>query len=198
MQFVPFEEGIEVNGQTVVAVVDGLSTFSVLASAYLLDEGIGEADVNGRVVVEPRGWYSQRAWLRSFQRISEQLGDGILQQIGVAIPRNAAFPPRLQDIHDAIRSIDVAYHMNHRRQGRSMFDPETGRMAEGIGHYGYEPVSGKRRIFCVCENPYPCAFDQGILLSMAQRYESGARVLHDESRPCRKREGESCTYVITW
>ncbi|HSP78370.1 MAG TPA: hypothetical protein VLQ93_07560 [Myxococcaceae bacterium] len=198
MQFVPFEEGIEVNGQTVLAVVDGLSTFSALASAYLLDEGIGRVDADGLVVVEPQGWYPQRAWLRSFQRISQQLGDSVLQQIGMAIPRNAAFPPQVRDIHGAIRSIDVAYHMNHRKQGRPMFDPETGRMEEGIGHYGCEPVVGQRRIFSVCHTPYPCAFDLGILLSMAWRFEPGARVVHDVSRPCRKREGDTCTYVITW
>lgn len=198
MQFVPFAEGIEVNGQTVVAVVDGLSIFSALASTYLLDEGIGRADACGLVEVDPDGWYSQRAWLRSFERISQQLGDGVLLQIGMAIPRNAAFPPWVRDIHGAIRSIDVAYHMNHRKLGRSMFEPETGRMEEGIGHYGYEPVAGQRRIFSVCHNPYPCAFDQGILQAMACRFEPDARVVHDMSRPCRKRADDTCTYVITW
>jgi hypothetical protein len=198
MQFVPFEEDIEVNGQTVVAVVDGLSTFSALASAYLLDERIGRVNRNGLAEVEPSGWYPQQAWLRSLQRISEQLGSGVLQQIGMTIPRNAVFPPEVRDVHGAIRSIDVAYHMNHRKQGRPMFDPKTGRMEEGIGHYGCESVAGQRRIICVCENPYPCAFDQGILLGMAQRYEPGARVVHDESKPCRQRQGRSCTYFITW
>ena len=32
MQFVPFEEGIEVNGQTVWAIVAGFKSFAVLAS----------------------------------------------------------------------------------------------------------------------------------------------------------------------
>jgi hypothetical protein len=198
MRFVPFEEGIEVQGQAVVSVVDGLSTFAALASTYLLDEGIGRVDRNGLAQVELQGWYPQRAWLRAFQRIGEQLGGGVLQQIGRALPRNAAFPLEVRDIHGAIRSIDVAYHMNHRKQGRLMYDAETGRMEEGIGHYGYEPVAGQRRIISVCHNPYPCDFDQGILLAMAQRFEPGARVVHDESRPCRKRRGDSCTYLVTW
>jgi hypothetical protein len=32
---------------------------------------------------------------------------------------------------------------------------------------------------------------------MAQRYESNARVTHDD-RACRKQRAEHCTYVITW
>lgn len=198
MQFVPFEDGIEVNGQTVLSVVDGFSAFSALGGAYLLDEGIGRPGPTGRAEVAAQGWYPQRAWLRSFARIHEQLGDGRLMQIGQAIPRNARFPEGLRDIHAAIKSVDLAYHMNHRKQGQPMFDPATGRMLEGIGHYGYEPVPRQRRIFCLCETPYPCAFDQGILTAMAQRFEPLARVTHDGTQPCRKQRGDRCTYIITW
>jgi hypothetical protein len=136
--------------------------------------------------------------LLCFQQISKQLGDGLLTQIGLAIPRNAHFPEGIRDIHAAIKSVDVAYHMNHRKDGQPMFDPATGRMQEGIGHYGYEPVPGQRRIICLCETPYPCAFDQGILTAMARRFESSARVTHDDSKPCRRWRGDRCTYVITW
>jgi hypothetical protein len=197
MQFVPFEEDIEVVGQVVKAVLVALSQFSVLASGYLLDEGIGKLTPSGLAEVDPRGWYSQRAWLLCFQQIGKQLGDGVLTQIGMAIPRLATFPQEARDIHGGIRSIDAAYHLSHRKQGRPMFDPETGRMEEGIGHYGYEPVPRQRRILSLCETPYPCAFDQGLLTAMAQRFEPGARVVHS-SQPCRKRQGDRCTYVITW
>ncbi len=198
MRFVPFEEGIEVNGRTVLSVVDGLREFASLASGYLLDEGIGRPGPSGRVEVEPRGWYSQRAWLRCFERIHEQLGDGVLTRIGMAIPRSAAFPEGAGDLHGALQSIDTAYHLNHRKQGRPMFDPESGKKVEGIGHYGYERVPGQRRIISVCETPYPCAFDLGILTAVAQRFEPGARVTHADSKPCRKLRGSHCTYVITW
>ncbi|PTL81823.1 hypothetical protein [Vitiosangium sp. GDMCC 1.1324] len=198
MQFIPFEEGIEVKGHSVKSVVDGFNTFAVLGSAYLLDEGIGTPAPNGLANLDLEGWYPQRSWLLCFQQIGKQLGDGLLMQVGMAIPRNAVFPEGIEDIHEAIRSIDVAYHMNHRKNGRPMFDPESGRMQEGIGHYGYEPVPGKRKIICLCENPYPCAFDHGLLTAMAQRYQSNARVTHDEAGPCRKQRGDRCTYVVSW
>ncbi|MCY1074454.1 hypothetical protein [Archangium lansingense] len=198
MQFVPFEDGIEVKGQTVKAVVDGFNTFVVLGSAYLLDEGIGTPARNGLVNLELEGWYPQKSWLLCLQQIGKQLGDGLLMQSGMAVPRNVALPEGIHDIHSAIKAVDVSYHLNHRKNGRPMFDLETGRMQEGIGHYGYEPVPGQRKIICLCETPHPCAFDHGVLTAMAQRYEVHARVVHDEKQPCRKRRGDRCTYVITW
>lgn len=198
MQFVPFEDGIEVKGHAVKAVVDGFNNFAVLGSAYLLDEGIGTPSPNGLAKLNLEGWYSQRSWLLCFQQIAKQLGDRLLTQIGMAIPRNAAFPAGVRDIHGAIKSVDVAYHLNHRKHGRPMFDPETGRMEEGIGHYGYEPVPRQRKIISLCETPYPCAFDHGLLTAMAHLYESSARVVHDETKPCRKWRGDRCTYVISW
>lgn len=198
MQFVPFEEGIEVNGQTVWAIVDGFRAFSVLASTFLLKEGIGSQDKNGLAVVDPKAWYQQRAWLRAFEKISSQLGDAVLLEIGRAIPRNAQFPPSVRDIDSAIQSIDVAYHLNHRKRGQVMFNEATGRKLEGIGHYGYQRVPGQNRIISVCENPYPCAFDRGILSAMATRFEPTALTVHDDSKPCRKNGGASCTYIISW
>lgn len=197
MQFVPFEAGIEVKGQSVRAVVAGFSNFVVLGSAYLLDEGIGMPTPKGLVSLEPEGWYSQKSVLLCLRQIRKELGDGLLMRIGMAVPRSAMFPEGIRDIREAIKSVDVAYHLNHRKHGRPMFEPETGRMEEGIGHYGYEPVPGQRKIYSLCETPYPCAFDQGLLMATAQRYESNARVAHDP-RSCRKKREERCTYVITW
>lgn len=196
MEFVPFEPGIEVNGRTVWSVVDGFRSFKLLASQYLLSEGIGSLGTDGHLTLDPDGWYQQEQWLRAFRKAAT-LGSSLLFDIGLVIPRNAEFPPAVKDIHDAIRSVDVAYHLNHRKQGQVMFDPATGTMLEGIGHYGYE-AQGPRRIVSVCENPYPCAFDRGVLTAMAQRFEPRAVVTHDRAAPCRMREADSCRYEIAW
>lgn len=198
MEYQPFESGIEVNGQTVFAIVDGFKAFTLVASEYLLAEGIGEKQSDGVAKIEPSAWYSQAAWLRAFKRIGDSVGDSVLYQIGLAIPRNAKFPPWVTDVHSGIKSVDVAYHMNHRKAGKEMFNPATGEMLEGIGHYGYEPVAGKKEIISVCQNPYPCRFDKGILTAMAQRFEVRARVEHDDQKPCRKKGADSCTYRVEW
>ena len=67
-----------------------------------------------------------------------------------------------------------------------MFDATTSELAEGIGPYGYEKAS-ERSIVSVCDNPYPCSFDRGIITTMARRFERGAAIVHDDSAPCRRR-----------
>jgi hypothetical protein len=198
MQFQPFEPGIEVNGQTVNAIVDGFSSFRLAASKILLAENIGVRGPGGLVQLDPTQWYSQSAWLRAFERISSEVGEAVLFQIGQAIPRNAKFPPWVKDVESALRAIDVAYHMNHRKRGVALFNPTSGVMSEGIGHYGCERGKAERTIVSVCDNPYPCAFDRGIITAMAQGFEPKAKVVHDDTKPCRKQGAESCTYIASW
>lgn len=198
MQFRAFEKGIEVNGQTVYAIVDGVGSYKAGASRLLIQEGIGTEQSDGLVRLEPEAWYSQEAWLRVFEKIAGQIGSSMLYSIGLAIPRNAIFPIWVNDVFTAVQSIDIAYHQNHRRNGVVMFNPESGQMLDGIGHYGYEPVEGKRRIVSVCENPYPCDFDRGIITSIVRRFEAAAFVEHDDTKPCRKNGADACTYVVTW
>jgi hypothetical protein len=198
MQFKPFEKGIEVNGQTAYAVVAAYNLIKTVPSQFLLKEGIGEPGPNGVVNIIPDTWYSQEAWLRAFEKIALSLGDVTLFKIGTKIPENAQFPPWVIDIESAIKSIDIAYHMNHRKNKIEMFDPETGEMMEGIGHYGFEKIENENKIVSVCKNPYPCDFDRGILTSMAKKFEPGAAIVHNDIKPCRKKGADKCTYTITW
>jgi hypothetical protein len=198
MQFRPFEKNIEVNGQTVYAIIDGFKLLKSIAYKYLTDVGIGTFEKDGTVRINPSAWYSQESWLKAFENISKGVGNTVLYQIGLTIPRNAKFPPWVVDVDSAVKSIDIAYHMNHKKNGKEMFDVATGKMTEGIGHYGYQRVEGKNMIISVCENPYPCDFDRGILTFMAKKFQPDAEVKHDDSKPCRKKGQDSCTYIITW
>lgn len=197
MQFQAFEPGIEVNGRTVYSVVDGVGNFKSLAHEYLLAVGIGKGDKNN-YVIDKDGWYPHDMWLKAFEKIAKDIGENTLKQIGAKIPENAEFPPWVKDIDSAIMSIDIAYHMNHRKKGVIMFDPNSKKMQEGIGHYGFERIPGKKMIVSECRNPYPHAFDFGIVSAMAKKFEPQAIVVHDDTKPCRKNGADSCTYVITW
>jgi hypothetical protein len=196
MPFRIFEPGIEIKGQPVHAIVEAFESFRHAVTGILVDEGIGEFDASGAFRLDPEGWISQDAWMRSVARIAATSGHASLFKIGQKVPENVDFPPWVVDIRSGIRSLDIAYHLNHRKNGVVMFSVETGAMLEGIGHYGYAP--GEREIVSVCNTPYPCELDHGIITAMAQRFEAHARVEHDESRPCRKQGANSCTYVVTW
>jgi len=197
MQFKPFEPGIEVFGASIDAIVDAFKLFPSVALKRLVSAGIGT--LKGKdVVVNRDAWYPQANWLSVFESIASEVGARALMQIGQQVPKHAPFPPTINDVHSAMASMDAAYHMNHRKGGKVMFDPATGTMLDGIGHYGYTPVPKERRIISVVENPYPCEFDKGIITALATRFEKGSRVTHDDAAPCRKNGANSCKYIIVW
>ncbi|MDR3166235.1 MAG: hypothetical protein LBU13_11750 [Synergistaceae bacterium] len=197
MQFRAFEPGIEVKGQTVYSIIDGLGYFTNISRRYLSQVGIGTVK-DKKLVLDKEGWYSQEAWLKAFENIARQIGSRVLFNIGMSIPRNAEFPSLTTDVKSAIYAVDVAYHLNHRKNGKRMFDIQTNVMMEGIGHYGCDPIPGKNEIISVCNNPCPCSFNRGILTAMARKFEPSARIVHDNSKECLKYGADSCTFHILW
>lgn len=177
-QFKALAEGVEVNGAAVIAVVNGLGSFRDRAESIL--------GLHGIVDPRPGHWYPQQAWLNAFRTISETIGRGMLERIGHAIPESAVWPEAIDSVEAGLASIDVAYHMNHR--------------GGEIGHYRYEPT-GSRAGRMVCDNPYPSAFDQGIITAIVRRFAppgSSPSVRLDESLPGRDDGAESCTYLVRW
>jgi hypothetical protein len=179
-QFKALNPNVEVNGETVYSIVDGVGAFKMAALKILA--------ANGIVDPKPGTWHKQQSWLDAFKAISEQVGASTLFTIGLKIPENAIFPPDIDSLGKALPAIDAAYHMNH-RNGE-------------IGHYNFERT-GPKSVKMVCDNPYPCDFDRGIITAFCNRFlpkgsTIKAIVTHDNSQPCRKNGANSCTYLITW
>ena len=177
-QFKALSTTVEVNGETVLSVVDGMGAMKNMAMGILEKNGIKNP--------KPGQWFKQQDWLNAFKQISESIGTNTLSQIGQKIPENAQFPPAIDTIEKALSAIDVAYHMNHR--------------GGEIGHYNYK-AEGSNRATLECANPYPCDFDRGIIVAMSRRFGpkgGNVRVVHEDTKPCRKKGGESCTYHVAW
>ena len=186
MQYVMPERGITVTAMGIMVTVQGFGDFKLLASQYLLDEGIGKPAPDGMINLKNEEWYDAQAYLNAWKRIANEVSEQIIENSGRIAPDTAEFPPTIRDIESGLASIDVAYHMNHKKNGVPMFDPATGEMTEGIGHYRYQRTPGKQEAIIVCDNPYPCAFDRGLITAMAQRFQPRAQVTHDP-KSCRKR-----------
>lgn len=197
MEYQSYEPGIEISGTGLKVVLASFNNFTLLASQIMLAEGIGAEDEDGIVTVDAEGWYPLDNYLRVLKRMSQEVGEQVVYQGGVATPKHAKFPPNIKDVHDALATVDVAYHMNHRKNGIPMFDPAAGTMVEGIGHYHYKRVDA-RKIVMTCSNPYPCIFDRGIVTAMAERFEPSASVVHEKGKPCRKQGADSCTLTVSW
>lgn len=177
-QFRAFSGNVLVNGQTVLAVIKGMGAFSQTGSDILERHGIQKPD--------PAGWYPQQAWLDAFQEIAKTIGPRTLNQIGASIPASAKFPPGIDSVEKALESVDVAYHMNHR--------------GGEIGHLTFKKT-GQRQGVMECRNPYPCDFDAGLIYAMVRRFTPAGttpKVTHDPSKPCRAKQGDSCTFLVSW
>jgi hypothetical protein len=197
MQFKAFEPGIEVSGESVGAIVDGFRKFPTIAQKYLSKYGFIQPTQKVSDLDRSR-WYPQESWLLAFEAIANEIGVNSLYGMGRMIPENSTFPPHLHDVPSALGSLDIAYHMNHRKNGKIMFNPETGEMLEGIGHLIATPVANEQRMIVVCGDPYTCDFSRGIIGGLANRFDPGARCSHDNASPCRKQGADSCTYMVWW
>lgn len=173
-----FDPLVEVNGETILSFLDGMGPYKDLFTSSLKQNEIDDP--------EPGKWYLQQSWLNTFKEIAAKTGPATLKRIGGNIPENAKWPPGINTIEAALKSIDTAYHMNHRK-GK-------------IGNYAYTPTNDRSGIM-VCDNPYPCQFDQGIIEATAKKFAARGeivKVVHDASGPCRLNGGESCKYQISW
>lgn len=176
-QFVAFDPKVEVLGQALVTSTEGTGDE---ASVYLAAHSMGN--------IQPDQWYNQQEWLNFLKAINDHRLNAMFDLVGIGMktPDNAIFPPQIDSIPSALASIDVAYHMNH-RNGE-------------IGHY-HVNVLGDSSIDMLCENPYPCDFDYGLIYSMVRRFRpqnAKFSVVHDPNAPCRQKGADSCTYHITW
>lgn len=177
-----FDRNVEVNGRTVVAIVEeGMGRFSERyrdrAVTALAEEGITDPD--------PDDWYPQQAWLNAFETIAADLQPHVLDRLGEGLPDIADWPAEFDDVPDGLRSIDDAYRRNHR--------------GGAIGSYAFERTDD-RAGEVTCHTPYPCPFDRGLVRGVARRYaDVGAFVFIEETgADCRREGDDTCTYTVSW
>ena len=176
-QFQSFDPNVEVSGAAISVIVKAMGNRALrVLAAHGLDD------------INPDGWYPQQAWLDAFQELSQGDFNSTLDlvSIGIRIPETLTWPSDIKTVEEALLSIDKVYQMAH-RNGK-------------IGSYQVEMV-GTREAKMVCENPYPCDFDYGLIYSTARFFlpaGTGLTVVHDDHTSCRKKGDDSCTYYVHW
>ena len=189
------DPGIEVGGGSIGSIIDAFQQYPSVVTKYLVQSGL----VSGKQSqIDRSAWYPLDKWLTVYHSIAKDVGINSLYTIGKKVPDYVQLPPHVTDIRSAFGTLNIAYHITHRKNGVVMFDPATGTMLDGIGNVTCEAASGEQKLTLKFENPYPCEFDRGLIHGFATKFEPTARVLHDNSAPCRKKGASSCTYVVTW
>ncbi len=186
----------EINGIFVDVFLGAFKLFPSVVYKKLASYGIGT--LQGKdIVVDRNAWYPLDKWLAAHEDIAASVGPRASFQIGQEIPKILGTPPGITDAHGSLASLNIGYHMNHRKNGRVLFDAATGAVLPGIGDLKYTP-EGRGRGTMVSTDPYPCDLDRGLCQGLALRFERQARVVHETREPCRKDGGTACVYTITW
>ncbi|OYR81332.1 hypothetical protein DJ72_11045 [Halorubrum distributum] len=177
-----FDRGVEVNGQTVLTIVEeAMGRFS---DAYR-ERALRALAAEGMTDPDPEEWYPQQTWLNAFETIAEELQPHVLDRLGEQVPEIAAWPNDFETVAAGLQSIDDAYQQNHR--------------GGEIGYYEFEQT-GDRSCELTCHNPYPCPFDRGLVRGVAKQYASvDAFVFIEETgETCRRDGDDACTYAVYW
>jgi hypothetical protein len=135
--------------------------------------------------------------LAVFDAVLVAVGPNTMFEIGRSIPRHAQFPPNINDAFSALASANIAYHMNHRKNGGPMFDPATGQTQSGIGEYRIVSKPRAKPVIVESDNVYPCELRHGLLTALAARFEPRTTVDHAAER-CQKQGAMACSYAVTW
>ncbi|WP_436514651.1 hypothetical protein [Ekhidna sp. To15] len=190
-EYQTFEPGVEAGGNELPIVALGA------LSKQRKNEIIEKYGLN----TQEGAWNDLQSLLNAMKEIADSIGEMNLFMIGKEVMEGAAFPP-MDGLESALRSIDVAYHMNHRKSGKPMFDPATGKMTEGIGHYELVRFDeANKEALLVCHTPYPSKFEEGLIVQIARTFKpegSFLKVQLDETKETRRNGGERCTFKITW
>ena len=138
-----------------------------------------------RVDPSPDTLYPLAEVLRAMSELQDQFGGPFMRKIGAFIFDKAIFPPGIDSVAKGMELLNDAYYANHVHA--------TGK----IGGY-YWTSGGEREGTMVCDNPYPCAFDIGILDTISKRFAPTAVVTHEEPELCRHTGGDRCRYHVRW
>ena len=179
--FPPPPPRAELWGGSLFGLAEGLEGFGVAKTA--VEALLAKAGIHQR---DQEAWYPMTAALSFLAAVEADHGREALRSMGRAIPESSRFAPDLDDMERTLRVIEVAYQVNHRGGpigGFQLHLPEPGR-AE-----------------LVCENPYPCDLDLGLLERLLERAAGGsprASVVHRPGPACRRLGARACVYDLRW
>lgn len=134
---------------------------------------------------DPTAIFPLGKFLGAMSELQEQFGGPFMRKVGSYIFDKAVFPPGIDTITKGMELVNTAYYMNHNEQA-----------AGRIGGYHWQ-ATGERSGRMTLDNPYPCAFDVGIIETIARRFESTAKVEH-EPGACRHEGADRCVYRVEW
>lgn len=190
----PYDPNVEVKGNLIALVLNVIPAGKGLVLKIFQRHG---------VVPKEEKWFPQKNFLDAIREMEEKIGEHSIFVIGKGIIKGFGFPP-IDSLSKALKLLDIYYHMYHRINGRVLFNPETGEMYEGIGHYKVVEFDEElRTAIVVSDTPYSDSMDKGILTEVVREYKPAGsssleKVIIDETKETKTKGGDSTTFIIHW
>lgn len=166
------DPAVEVYGETVRALVDALPD-DPRSRRILASHGIENPNLDG--------WYPEEALLAACEEVYDTMGKQTLEQAGRLMVKQTEWPPCTDTVIDGIELVNAAYQMNHRGGDVGRYRPKR---------------ADDTRIHIVCDNPYPCPFDVGVIKGVIDTVRDTRVSIREPDTQCQKREKERCLYEI--
>jgi hypothetical protein len=169
---IPPQAKVHANG--IRTILLGLGSFQVMATKILQDAGIDPAT---------QDWVPLAKQIAALSEIRKRIGDKTMLRVGLQVPATFPLPPAaLASGHSVLSGLDGAY---------------KGAVQGGdAGCYDYVNT-GERSCDVICQNPFPCPFDEGTVTGFIRLVETSASVKHDPAE-CRDRGGLKCVLHVSW
>jgi hypothetical protein len=97
--------------------------------------------------LQPENVVLVQRWLDALKDIQDEVGTGVVREVGARIVENAELPPHFTTVESLLEALDDIYHLNHHGE---------------VGHYrtSRKPDGS---IVVRCETPYPRHFEHGLI-----------------------------------
>ena len=137
----------------------------------------------------PGVWYPLSRFMQSMKEFEKQFGEEFIKKVGHEIGSCAMFPDSIKTLSEFYTRTCESYFMNHQFN--------KGDIGNEIGRYIWTQTSDRSGVM-EATNPYGCAFDNGLLIGFSELFKVNATVTHDDGKPCRHKNGASCSYKVEW
>lgn len=189
-------EEVEVRGEVIVGIKE------VLENSEYRSKGLSLKPFN-LDTAKPNRWYPLKNLVDFFTYLEDSNNSVILQKIGAEVANKALWPDTVQTIRAALESVNIAYHMNHRRNSLELFDYKKGVVIEGAIGHNILYVDDKRQIVnYICGSFYPSDFDLGMAKQVVNIFGKNAiaalSVKRDAFKPTRKKGATTCTFNLNY
>ncbi len=140
MEFICRDPNATVRSANVRATLDAFLLVPSLGEQLVARHGLSARELTAETFVPVQ------RWLDALKEIQEQVGVGVVREVGARIVENADFPPHFPTVEAILEGLDAIYRLNHRG--------EVGR---------YRTRREGEVLIVSCETPYPRHFEWGLV-----------------------------------